>query len=148
MTLVQGDHKPLISEILFRDVQEKLKESDIALIEKPAPSVFLFQGLVRCGDCGGALTRSSRSGALQCCHYAKGTCPRSHYLSIQELETVTLQAIKRDLADTGEEFALLYASTPEIRQKNELLRSIIEKIVFRSSSKDICICYRDLFRAR
>ncbi|MCC8139578.1 MAG: recombinase family protein [Lachnospiraceae bacterium] len=148
MTFVQGDHKPLISESLFQSVQKKLEESDITHIAKPTPSVFLFQGLVRCGDCGGALTRSSRNGALQCCRYAKGTCPRSHYLSIQELEAVTLHTIKRDLADTGGAFALLYASTLEIRQKNELLRSIIEKIVFRSRSKDICICYRDCFRAR
>ncbi|MCD8362117.1 MAG: recombinase family protein [Lachnospiraceae bacterium] len=148
MMLVPGCHEPLISESLFQSVQKKLEGSDSTHMPKPAPSAFLFQGLVRCGCCGGALTRSSRTGALQCCRYAKGTCLQSHYLSIQELETVTLHTMKRDLADTGEAFALLYASAPEIRQKNELLRSLIEKIVFRSSDKNICICYRTFFRAR
>ncbi|MCD8248876.1 MAG: recombinase family protein [Lachnospiraceae bacterium] len=115
MNLVPGGHQPLISESTFQKVQAKLSESGATHIPLPVPSAFLFQGLVRCSCCGGALTRSSRTGALQCCRYAKGTCPQSHYLSIQELEATTLHTVKQDLADTGEAFALLYASVPEIR---------------------------------
>lgn len=148
MTLVSGCHEALISESLFQSVQKKLGESDITHTAKPAPAAFLFQGLVRCGCCGGSLTRSSRIGALQCCRYAKGTCPQSHYLSIQELETAVLHTIKCDLADTGVCFTSLYSSAPGIQQKNELLRSLFEKIVFRSREKSICIYYRALFLAR
>ncbi len=52
-TLYEGAHKPMISKSDFDRVQELL-----AAASTPCPKVnkFAFTGLIKCGDCGGAIT--------------------------------------------------------------------------------------------
>ena len=51
--VVEGTHEPLVDEKSFRIVQEKLKSR-----QRPGASgeISLFAGLIKCGECGKALT--------------------------------------------------------------------------------------------
>src|SRR5690606_32605018 len=57
--IVQGVHKPIISEVQFYRVQ-KILDRRGTVAPAAATSDFIFSGVVRCGKCGYAMSGTSR----------------------------------------------------------------------------------------
>jgi len=116
MTIVRGNHEPLVSEELFLDVQNRIRTMKDPRHPKirTTPSGFMLRGLVRCSNCGATLTCSSRGASLQCCRYARGQCAVSHSISIKKLENAVLQQMARDIPSDLE----LVFSLPSRRKKS------------------------------
>lgn len=81
--LVQAQYAGIIDEDLFNEVQHRLKRNQVVKIRRPRDKkyVFLLEGLLRCGYCGGALSPSyskGRNGYIRyyCCinHRDNHTC--------------------------------------------------------------------------
>jgi len=58
--LYQGNHKPIISKRIFDTCQEVLK--DRARSVKRFEKVHIFRGLLKCGECGCAITSETQKG--------------------------------------------------------------------------------------
>lgn len=80
--LVDGIHKPIVSQELWDGVQNRIALSR-KYERRDQRTDWRLKGLVRC-ECGATLTRvSSSPPSMQCCNYTKGGgCEVSHYLSI------------------------------------------------------------------
>ena len=57
-------------------------------------SQYSLKGLVRCDSCGATLVYNRAQNALQCHKYAKGLCDVSHYVSLDTVNQMVLDALK------------------------------------------------------
>ncbi|QIB68580.1 recombinase family protein [Aminipila butyrica] len=94
----QSDFKPIISEDLFNQVQEKLHSEHKAFKKNDKPKdvkKHYLSGLVKCGNCGATMSYSKIHDGFQCIGYTKGKCGISHFIQASKLE----QAIIEYLSD-------------------------------------------------
>ncbi len=99
---VKGDFEPIISEDLFKQVQEKLSSAKKLRKKyaKPAESKkHWLSGLVYCSNCSSALTYSSANNGFQCYKYAHGQCNESHYISAKKIEQAVIDGISQVTID-------------------------------------------------
>lgn len=98
--ITKGSHEPIIDDELWLKTQARLKERKQKYIrnrrENP-PNEYALTGIVKCSNCGASLARSQVK-YMQCINYAKGTCPVSHHIPMQELQLMLFSAIKTDLS--------------------------------------------------
>lgn len=97
--VVENCHEPIVSRDTFELVQRKLKSRQR---KRDNGECSLFAGLIKCGDCGKALThRTSLAGKepipVYCCKtynaYGKNHCTQ-HRITEKKLEDVVLEAIR------------------------------------------------------
>lgn len=97
--ITNSSHEPIVEEELWQQAQQRLKEQKQKYIRSrrvnPARE-YALTGLVKCSSCGASLARSQVK-YMQCINYAKGTCPVSHHITMQELQLMLFSAIKADL---------------------------------------------------
>lgn len=113
--VVEGTHEPLVSRELFHKVQEKLQESK-AVYDSYAGSYkdfdveTFYRGIIRCGNCGGAMkmvrvmrsgngTKPQKSVEYVCVKYAEhhtGNCKRVK-ISKKKLDAVVLEELKQHI---------------------------------------------------
>jgi DNA invertase Pin-like site-specific DNA recombinase len=96
--LVEGTHDPIIDKTTFDIVQEKLKYR-----QRPRGNgeFSLYAGLIRCGECGKALTHRYASGreprAVYCCKtynaFGMGHCTQ-HRIVEEDLSKIVLDKIR------------------------------------------------------
>lgn len=161
MTVVPSYHPPLISEKTFFAVQECLQRSQKIRHFHPGSSSFMLRGLVRCSFCGATLTQAKKGKTLQCCRYTRGQCPESHSISLGKMNEAVLQKIKEDFSTLpvqkkGRKLvpalskSIFFSELPELLgsplltedTKNEILRTLISKIVFFRKDGVIQLHYR------
>lgn len=163
MTVVPAFHPPLISEEAFLAVQQRLpfSERNHARRSQKASVPFMLRGLVRCSFCGATLTRTGKGTALQCCRYTRGQCPESHGISLSILNQAVMQKLKEDFSafpkqKKGRKFIpaltkpILFCELPGLLSgpllsetiKNEILHTLISRIVFSRKEGTIQIHYR------
>lgn len=96
--LYQGQHEAIICAEQFDRVQQLLSETAKRYGKyqrKEAPKDFMLKGLVRCNTCGGTLTKSSTATpSLQCHNYSRGKCSTSHYISLNKLNGIIIDALR------------------------------------------------------
>lgn len=101
LMIIDGVHKPIITQEMWDKTQQHLyllkqlhkpKEKN-----KPKPNYMLY-GLIRCSNCGSTLTRSGYDG-LQCHKYSHGTCNKSHFVSLNKINPLVTNLIKRTLQE-------------------------------------------------
>ncbi len=97
--IVENTHEPIISREDFAKVQELLKKDTRAAPEQK--TLYLFSGLLRCEDCGKAMTRSKVRGNVYyyCRTYkdqSKTACTK-HTIKHNHLEQAVLYAIKQQV---------------------------------------------------
>jgi DNA invertase Pin-like site-specific DNA recombinase len=97
--IVENTHDPIISREDFAKVQELLKKDT-----RTAPKqkmLYLFSGLLRCADCGKAMTRSKvRENVYYYCRTYKDqskTACTKHTIKHNHLEQALLYAIKQQI---------------------------------------------------
>lgn len=97
--IVENTHEPIISREDFAKVQELLKKDT-----RTAPkqkTLYLFSGILRCVDCGKAMTRSAVKGNVYyyCRTYksqSKAACTK-HAMKHNHLEQAVLYAVKQQV---------------------------------------------------
>ena len=99
---VEGTHEPIISREVFETVQRLM-----ALDTRTSPgeeSIYVFSGLLRCGDCGQNMVRRSvkkngkRYFYYHCSTYKRGEGCSSHNISDVKLQKTILEAIRNQIA--------------------------------------------------
>lgn len=101
ITIVNGNHKPILSEAIFSKVQERINQINQSNHKKvyKGSTNFMLHGLVRCSSCGSTLTQLVKGKSLQCHKYTKGQCDKSHYVLLERLNQMVLTKIKEDLGE-------------------------------------------------
>ena len=99
---VEGTHEPIITREMFDCVQNLMKLDTRTSPEKE--SIYVFSGLLRCGDCGQNMVRRSvRKNEKQyfyyhCSTFKSGEGCSSHNISDVALQKVVLNAIRNQIA--------------------------------------------------
>lgn len=123
----KGSHEPIIDEDLWQKAQTRLKEQKLKHIrnrrENP-PNEYALTGIVKCSYCGASLARSQKK-YLQCINYAKGVCPKSHHVSMNEMQLMLYSAISTDL--TSGNFTLERANAPQLHSNNTAVKNQIAR---------------------
>lgn len=96
--IVEGTHEPIIDRATFEIVQEKLRSRQRV---RNNGELSLFAGILRCGECGKALTHRYAYGhetrPLYCCKtynaYGKGHCTQ-HRILEEDLIRIVLEKIR------------------------------------------------------
>ena len=93
-----GNHKPIVSEKLFNEVQHKLDEQKLRYgkyqrVEQQAD--YMLKGLVRCDNCGATLVFNNHNcPSLQCHNYARGQCTTSHSITIPKANQLVIEYLQ------------------------------------------------------
>lgn len=99
---VEGTHEPIITREMFDCVQNLMKLDTRTSPEKE--SIYVFSGLLRCGDCGQNMVRRSvRKNEKQyfyyhCSTFKSGEGCSSHNISDVTLQKVVLNVIRNQIA--------------------------------------------------
>ncbi len=106
--VVRDMHEPIISEGDFQTVQNLMKMD--TRICPGRETVYVFSGMLECGDCGAAMVRKLVSAGKDpegkprkypyyvCSGYKKDKCCTSHMIREEELERVVLLALNRHIS--------------------------------------------------
>lgn len=121
-----GKHEPIIDSVIFDKVQEKIDENKkrYPKYARTAPSEYMLKGFVRCSNCGATLTQASRGKGLQCHNYAKGKCEVSHYISLNIINDLVIDNIKKDIEKN--EFNIVIVQN-KVSSDNEVTQKLIDK---------------------
>lgn len=88
-----GAQEPIISRQLFEDVQKKLHRSSQGRRRKHNP---LFQGLIRCADCGHMVTWQLQKGRYYGhCQRSAEACKRRRWLREDRVEAEVIRALEK-----------------------------------------------------
>ena len=112
--LHEGKHKPLVSKKLFDEVQNVMARRGRP--HKPRKKPLPYLGLVRCGECGAAVTGERQKGH----HYYKctrklGPCSQKRFIR-EEALTDELRAVTARAAIPAEPGALMLKQLAEWRR--------------------------------
>ena len=114
-TVVEGTHEAIISRRQWDRVQTLLaKDTRSPDFEQ---NISPFAGFLRCGDCGRAMSKTSRPGGVcYCCgsykRYGPGACTR-HSISRLELEQIVLSDLNKVIGAAGDLRALAEEAAPQ-----------------------------------
>ena len=99
---VEGTHEPIVSKEIFECVQNLMKLDTRTSPEEEM--IYIFSGLLRCGDCGQNMVRRVvKKKGKQYCYYHCSTYKNkegctSHNISDVKLQKVVLEAIRNQIA--------------------------------------------------
>ncbi len=121
--IIDGIHTPIISIKVWNESHEKLsllkKIRKPREKNKPNPNYMLY-GLVRCGNCGGTLTRTGYNG-LQCHKYSHGKCDTSHFIGMKKIDKMAIDLIETTLRNGT------FSLTPKINSDHNHKLELIDK---------------------
>ncbi len=97
--IVENTHEPVIDRVTFEKVQTLLKKDTRTGPQQK--NLYLFSGLLRCADCGKAMTRSQVKGTVYyfCRTYkdqSKTACTK-HSIKHNKLEAAVLYAVQQQV---------------------------------------------------
>jgi DNA invertase Pin-like site-specific DNA recombinase len=99
---VENTHEALIEKSVFNEVQRLLLFDTRTAPEEAA--VYLFSGLVVCGDCGQNMVRrrTTKKGKaynyFHCSTYKSGNGCSSHLINTEKVEQIVLEAVQSQIA--------------------------------------------------
>ena len=104
--IVQGKHKPIITEDVWNKAQIRLIDHNKIWFKYKKPQVkneHWLRGIIKCGDCGSTLVKNKSYGRaksyFQCSGYTKSKCNKSHFIREDVLLTKILEQIKLDYTE-------------------------------------------------
>lgn len=125
--IVDGHHEPLITDEVWEETQNKLKQlkKSYSKYQRPeSPTMFMLKGLVRCSSCGATLILSVNKKSIQCHNYSKGLCHTSHNISINKINAAVIKAIEDSVS--AQEFNVI---PPKNRSSSDSSASDIDKLI-------------------
>ena len=129
--LKKSTHDPIISDDVWKAAQEILAERQQVkskyMRKDLTGNVYALKGLVRCNTCGSTLVYGGKTKGLQCHKYAKGICSVSHYISLDLMNKMVIEALKDSIGDLS--FSINYKKKPKsLINKTEIdIDSLIHK---------------------
>lgn len=102
--LVDGKHKPLIDEELFRLTQQRIAQSKATMPYHGRPlgsNKDWISGLVRCASCGGTMV-FSKPHWWKCNNYVRGRCTTSQHINGDLLKDAILRRLQADAASSDD----------------------------------------------
>lgn len=104
----EGQHEAIISKEVFEAAQERRKRDYTPRGNRPSETYkHWLSGILKCSACGRTLSLShikNRYGKIyasfQCNGYNKGTCLKSHSISVLKIEPIVIDAL-RHATETG-----------------------------------------------
>ena len=105
-----NDHEPLVDEVLFETVQERIRVKQPPVLHSEAN---IYRGLLKCADCGLRMSYSRRTGRKGLGYYVCGSFKRrgnlkgcsTHYIKMEQLNEILLNDIKRHAVFAAEDKA-------------------------------------------
>ncbi len=124
--IVDGQHEPIISEELFRQANERLKEQKKKYVKhsQQKQADFMLRGLCRCSECGSTLVQAVKGTSLQCHKYARGQCKTSHSITIARMNEAVIEQLRLDV--NNNEILFLPPQTP-VNQNDDINAVLLEK---------------------
>lgn len=131
---VEGTHEAIVSKKTFDEVQRVLLMDTRTSPNKD--QVFLFSGLVVCGDCGQNMVRRriKQKGKYytyyHCSTYKAGDGCSSHLINTEKLEAIVLEAVQNQIAllIKAEEVLKQIDKIPENQNSIKVLDSLLQKV--------------------
>ena len=125
--IINGKHQPIISEELFEEVNNRLRENKKKYVRysHQTDTDFMLRGLVRCSDCGSTLVQAVKGKSLQCHKYSKGQCNVSHSIMIKTINEVVIYTLESDIKNGEFNFEV---RTGAVTDSNTSGISVEEKI--------------------
>ncbi len=104
--IVDGQHQPIISEALFKEANDRLKEQKKKYVRhsQQKQADFMLRGLCRCSECGSTLVQAVKGKSLQCHKYSRGQCETSHSITIAKINEAVIVQMKSDVNNDNLEF--------------------------------------------
>lgn len=98
MIITDGVHDPIIDADTWERTQALLAENKKRYARfarrEAAPSEYSLRSIFRCSCCGATLVRiCTKCPSLQCHNYARGSCKRSHSISVSKAEKALSDAL-------------------------------------------------------
>jgi site-specific DNA recombinase len=138
--IYEGNHDPLIDKTLFEKVQTILKGK---ATPKYGKHLYLFKGLISCGECGGSVTWEKHKGHLygHCNHYRN--CNQSTWSKEYEIEDQIIDIlsklriknsrlfewIKKALKESHKDKIDYYSnSVDELKKRHDLIEKRLDKL--------------------
>lgn len=113
-----GKHEAIISQELFDQTQELLKQSyeTFHATQRRVPTAAAkhwLSGILKCAHCGSSLsfTNSAKYKSFQCWKYNKGMCGKSSYIPFKKAETYVLDGLKQLLLSDSLDYEKIPAKT-------------------------------------
>ena len=131
IVIIDGSHEHLIDDGTWRRAQDRLAQNKLMYGKfsgQKKPTGFMLQGLVKCSNCGGTLTKVADT-SMQCQAYAHGKCNISHGITINKLEAMVLTSMELNLKFG--DIHLIQKAAP----KAEYASEVIEKQIIREKQK-------------
>jgi len=98
---VRSTHTPIIDEETFAKAKAILAERARTYKKgyrlEMTVHKFMLKGLVRCNTCGGTLVYLPATKGMQCHNYSRTTCPVSHYVSLDKLNKLVINELKKSV---------------------------------------------------
>lgn len=131
--VVDGNHKPIISQGLWEQAQERVKELKARHKYTRTDAVtneFMLRGLVRCSNCGATLVLNKSHNGLQCYKYAQGKCDKSHFISLNKLNQSVIDGLNEMLgkSDINIEYRSQKSSDNNADETLQLIKREEEKL--------------------
>lgn len=132
--IVDGKHPPIIDMELWDTVQARVNDRARAVkYVRHGTEIYMLRGIIRCGDCGSALTMvSTPSTALQCHKYARGQCKVSHSITVRKAEAVVIQHLEDCINRRAFTFAPRQTKSKGVSQDFQKLIAAEEKRLARA----------------
>ena len=123
IVIVKGKHEAIISEKLYKEANDRLKEQRKKYVRRAQqkPADFMLRGLCRCSDCGSTLVQAVKGTSLQCHKYARGQCSTSHSITIAKMNEAVIERLKADIGDSDITFAAPKESAAQAGNINAVL---------------------------
>lgn len=121
--IVDGRHEPIISNELFQEANEKLREGQKRYVKNSQQknADFMLRGIVRCSSCGSTLVQAVKGKSLQCHKYARGQCEISHSVTISKMNEAVLEKLGADLKNCEFTFEINNKPANISKNVNEIL---------------------------
>ena len=132
--IINGNFPAIISNEVFDRVQKALDEQKkmYGKYQRREQAIqYMLKGLMRCSNCNATLVYvNTKSPALQCHNYGRGTCKISHSLTISKANKFVIEYLEN--AAKNKEFNIvpdnLHRDTPEIADYKRLIDNEYTKL--------------------
>lgn len=129
ISIIDGNHKPIIDIDLWTKAQNLLTESEITnkkYCRKDGKSYkpYLLHGLLKCSSCGHAMVRThayTTYEAYQCCDYNHGRCKDNHRIRTKEMDSAVIDIIESVFENDTFVLDIRYKNDSKLRVDNGAL---------------------------
>ena len=129
MQVVPGLHEPIIDQETFDRAQERRREVEriYGKFARTEENNRMLKGVLRCGNCGGAMVAKEKGARMQCAAYGGGACQQSHSIGTHLAEAAILGKLREDLQMGVVGVEIAPPPEPPKKSEDELAAAMLKK---------------------